>query len=799
MNEKKLFAILAGMTMPMMVSAQLLGSLFGTSTQSLLGTTTKTLTSRIIKKQSLKGSKVYLYNVECGKFLGTEYPSTEYQYESNCNAKAMGFGAEGMKWTINTYLLHDDLYRLTSDRNVDLCIGQTFNHNSEWTYTYVGSSTSHVFTFDKISGTDYYRISVCPGDLLYGTSGLFAKNNYAFGKKTYLGWSGEASFKIMLPLIPANDAEPRGTTWYLMSEADYKAYKSTIASAYQARMAAWPLIRSVRRSTMNIDIKNLEKVYNNFKSTAAQINAAAAEAKETVLASLKNATKESYIDLSFLMPDADCQEQTLASWTVESENGETFNYDEKTVRTTDKMLGGRFYEKKSADVLNPITISQVLDSLPVGRYTLSADFKVTSSDKQRAENVELFAGNNLADANSSCCSRGICEFTTTTFAIDQNSSKVKVGVRVGETNADYVAFDNFKLRYLGGIEPVAPVVNEENEDEPAVAEVTTPAYENGYTVENGTLKVSGTWKEEDKPFLDYVVKANSNVKVVDLQDVKEVSENTVVDVTDFDNKNVLVYVKESDDVTVVANGEEKETNVVKDDVCQNLVVEDFSEINIAKPFVANTVTYERVVRNDKFGTICLPIPLKSVAGKIQLYTVSGYVNGKVKMKTIASVPANTPCIFRKLTNDSTISVIDENIEVPSTNVALNSEKTPDGAFMTGSYVNNVLVGSMDGTQTANQCYYFKNDKMIMGNDYFYLDAFRAYIDTRECYSTSSARTRSAMSSSFMDDIATAIDEADAEDASMTECYNVNGTKTTSLKSGLNIVKYSDGTVKKIFK
>ena len=778
--------------MPMMVSAQLLGSLFGTSTQSLLGTTTKTLTSRIIKKQSLKGSKVYLYNVECGKFLGTEYPCTEYQYESNCNAKAMGFGAEGMKWTINTYLLHDDLYRLTSDRNVDLCIGQTFNHNSEWTYTYVGSSTSHVFTFDKISGTDYYRISVCPGDLLYGTSGLCAKSNYAFGKKTYLGWSGEASFKIMLPLIPADDAEPRGTTWYLMSEADYKAYKNTIASAYQARMAAWPLIRSVRRSTMNIDIKKLENVYNNFKSTAAQINAAAAEAKEVILASLKYANKDSYIDLSFLMPDADCQEQTLASWTVESENGESFNYDEKTVRTADKMFGGRFYEKKSADVLNPITISQVLDSLPVGRYTLSADVQAISNNTKKVENVEIFAGNNLADANSSCCSRGICEFTTTMFSIDQNSSKVKVGLRVGNTNAKSVAFDNFKLRYVGYIEPVVP----------ETASATTPVaptYENGYSVENGTLKVTGTWKEEDKPFLDYVVKANSNVNVVDLQDVDEVSENTVVDVTDFDNKNVLVYVKDGDDVTVVSNGEEKTTNVVKDDYCENLVVEDYVEINIAKPFVANTVTYERVVRNEKYGTLCLPIPLKSEAGKIQLYTVSGFVNGKVKMKTISSVPANTPCIFKKLTNDSTISVIDENIEVPSTNVLLNSEKTADGVFMTGSYVNNVLVGSLDGTQKADQCYYFEKDKMIKGNNYFYLDAFRAYIDTRECNTTSNVRTRSAMSDSFMEDLATAIDEADAENPEMAECYNVSGTKTSSLKSGLNIVKYSDGTVKKIIR
>ena len=791
MNEKKLFLSLACMSMPMILSAQLLGSLLNNNANSCLWGITKTISSTT-KKQSLAGSKVYLYNVECGKFLGTEYSSSEYQFKARNNAKAMGFGAEGMKWTINSSFLQKGYFRITSNKG-DLTIGQLFNHDADWKYTYIGQSTSDVFAFDKIAGTDYYTISPCPSDLLYGTSGWFGEGGkYTGGKKVYLGWSGEASFKIMLPLIPADDAEPRGTTWYLMSEADYKAYKNTIASAYQARMAAWPLIRSVRRSTMNIDIKNLENVYNNFKSTAAQINAAAAEAKEVILASLKYANKDSYIDLSFLMPDADCQEQSLASWTVESENGESFNYDEKTVRTTDKMLGGRFYEKKSADVLNPITISQVLDSLPVGRYTLSADFKVTSSDKQRAENVELFAGNNLADANSSCCSQGICEFTTTTFAIDQNSSKVKVGVRVGETNANYVAFDNFKLRYLGGIEPVVP----------ETASATTPvapAYENGYSVENGTLKVTGTWKEEDKPLLDYVVKANSNVNVVDLQDVDEVSENTIVDVTDFDNKNVLVYVKDGSDLTVVDNGEEKTTNVVKDDYCENLVVEDYSEINIAKPFVANTVTYERVVRNDKYGTICLPIPLKSVAGKIQLYTVSGYVNGKVKMKTIASVPANTPCVFKKLTNDSTISVIDENIEVPSTNVILNSEKTSDGAFMTGSYVNNVLVGSLDGTQKADQCYYFENDKMVKGNNYFYLDAFRAYIDTRECNTTSNVRTRSAMSDSFMEDLATAIDEADAENPEMAECYNVSGTKTSSLKSGLNIVKYSDGTVKKIIR
>lgn len=791
MNEKKLFLSLACMSMPMILSAQLLGSLLNNNANSCLWGITKTISSTT-KKQSLAGSKVYLYNVECGKFLGTEYSSSEYQFKARNNAKAMGFGAEGMKWTINSSFLQKGYFRITSNKG-DLTIGQLFNHDADWKYTYIGQSTSDVFAFDKIAGTDYYTISPCPSDLLYGTSGWFGEGGkYTGGKKVYLGWSGEASFKIMLPLIPADDAEPRGTTWYLMSEADYKAYKNTIASAYQARMAAWPLIRSVRRSTMNIDIKNLENVYNNFKSTAAQINAAAAEAKEVILASLKYANKDSYIDLSFLMPDADCQEQSLASWTVESENGESFNYDEKTVRTTDKMLGGRFYEKKSADVLNPITISQVLDSLPVGRYTLSADFKVTSSDKQRAENVELFAGNNLADANSSCCSQGICEFTTTTFAIDQNSSKVKVGVRVGETNANYVAFDNFKLRYLGGIEPVVP----------ETASATTPvapAYENGYSVENGTLKVTGTWKEEDKPLLDYVVKANSNVNVVDLQDVDEVSENTIVDVTDFDNKNVLVYVKDGSDLTVVDNGEEKTTNVVKDDYCENLVVEDMVEINIAKPFTAKTVKYERELNGETWGTVCLPFAVNTDS-KVKYYTVKGFVNGAIKVKAVASVPANVPCIFKKLTSDDVLSVEGEEKDVETTDALLVSPKSADGVFLAGSYRNNIIVGETGVAGAASGVYYLEANNFMQGDDVIQLDTYRAVIDTRECTSnTSSARTRSAMSQSFETELATAIEEADAEEATGTEFFNANGIKTNGMTSGVNIIKYTDGTVKKVIR
>jgi hypothetical protein len=89
---------------------------------------------------------------------------------------------------------------------------------------------------------------------------------------------------------------------------------------------------------------------------------------------------------------------------------------------------------------------------------------------------------------------------------------------------------------------------------------------------------------------------------------------------------------------------------------------------------------------------------------------------------------------------------------------------------------------------------------MQGDDVILLDTYRAVIDTRECTSnTSSARTRSAMSQSFETELATAIEEADAEEATGTEFFNANGIKTNGMTSGVNIIKYTDGTVKKVIR
>jgi len=782
MNGKKLSLALACFSMPMMMNAQVLTSKADapSNNQSLFGLSN--LVKKITKKVTLAQSQVYLYNVEAGQFLGQEYSNTDYQY--NLNAKAMGFSTTGKLWTINTYLLHDNLYRLTAVNGKDLCIGLDKNYGADWTYTYVGGSTSHVYTFDKIAGTNNYKISCASYDVYYGTEGFFAKNNYAFGTKTYLGWSGEEDFKIMLPLISANDDEPRGTSWYIMNEAEYAKYRNTIASAYEARMAAWPIIRSVRRSTMNIDITNLETVYNDFKSTAEQIEAAAAEAKAIILNSLNNATQNSYVDLSFMIADADCQAKEISSWTVDGE----VSFNEKSVRTANKMFGGRFYE-----TTGNTTVSQVIENLPAGRYTFSADVKATTA-KGAVNGVQLFAGNNLAEASVAVTANGgINEFTTTQFTINDNSSKVNVGLRVDESNANNVAFDNFKIRYVGANAQKLSYASSATGSSKPVDNTS----KNGYIVEDGTLYVTGTWNSaDDQALLDYVVKSNPDIKTIDLQETDELPADATLDVTDFTNKNLLVYLPEDADATVVANGEEKTTNVVYGDRCENLVVEDRTDMTIVKSFTADNVSYTRVLSGETIGTICMPFALNTDS-KIKLYKLKGFVDGSIKTRSVTSVPANEPCIFKNLTGESELIVVAQDAVIESTEAIITGPKTEDGIFLAGTYRNDFTIGKVGEEGAADGCYYMEDNKFKRGKECIHLDSYRAYIDTREYAPVNQSRSRSSVGTISDLDLATSIAEADAEDND-SEYYTINGTKTTSLNSGINIVKSANGNVKKIF-
>jgi hypothetical protein len=98
-------------------------------------------------------------------------------------------------------------------------------------------------------------------------------------------------------------------------------------------------------------------------------------------------------------------------------------------------------------------ISQVLSSLPAGKYTLQADMMACrqsywGSPDTPAENVVLYAGNNYVNVatGNDPPEHFAVEFTLAA------TSDIEIGVRAVNTNANWVALDNLQLYYNGSKE-----------------------------------------------------------------------------------------------------------------------------------------------------------------------------------------------------------------------------------------------------------------------------------------------------------------------------------------------------------
>jgi hypothetical protein len=80
---------------------------------------------------------------------------------------------------------------------------------------------------------------------------------------------------------------------------------------------------------------------------------------------------------------------------------------------------------------------------------------------------------------------------------------------------------------------------------------------------------------------------------------------------------------------------------------------------------------------------------------------------------------------------------------------------------------------------------------------FYIvgESFKPTVGAYRCYLTAPASEIKAFF--FDDDDVTGINGVDAEDIEIEAIYTINGTKVNSLQKGLNIVKMSNGKVKKV--
>ena len=249
------------------------------------------------------------------------------------------------------------------------------------------------------------------------------------------------------------------------------------------------------------------------------------------------------------------------------------------------------------------------------------------------------------------------------------------------------------------------------------------------------------------------------------------------------NPNLLIYANSGQ----VSNS----NNVIVDGTCENLVLSKQSNpFFVPKAFTATDATYTvrpTDLADGQFATLMIPFEAYVPTGTA--YTLDQGVNvlgDNVNATEITTVvPANSPVL---ITGSGQFTASNVNVDVIAKDA---------------TYTNGELVGVYSTTQAPVSSYVLQNHSSSPNGVAFYRVAdtqpnvgpFRAYIKAQG----SSVKSR-ALYINFGGD-ATGIATLDAEgnvSLSSAEYYTAGGTRLSAPQKGLNIVKYGNGTVKKIF-
>ncbi len=283
--------------------------------------------------------------------------------------------------------------------------------------------------------------------------------------------------------------------------------------------------------------------------------------------------------------------------------------------------------------------------------------------------------------------------------------------------------------------------------------------DNAIVVSNFELKrYNGMIEDDDTNTQVYYGTFKSRVDLTPTEehpfvDITHASFDGEVFVNLYDNPNGLLYATPSQVNSIKSSYGTTEAipNVVSNDgnVCESLVIYDGhpffvpSHSNIR----ATEATYSRTIAStSNYGTICLPYAVESDKN-IQYYTI-GQIDGNVlKLNEVASVEAGAPAIFKKKDGGAT------EITVAANDVSIASDAGTNGSsvVLKGTF-ERITIGTdgATGSGAANGKYYINSSNQFCeGKDWFYVGAFRAYLE---------AAGYNARLSISVDDEATAINE-----------------------------------------
>ena len=307
--------------------------------------------------------------------------------------------------------------------------------------------------------------------------------------------------------------------------------------------------------------------------------------------------------------------------------------------------------------------------------------------------------------------------------------------------------------------------------------VTVTYYGNGtITTANGVVTVLGN---NELTAINNAL--TSDIAVLDIERAVGLSSATI---STTNNPNLLIYANSGQ----VSNS----NNVIINGTCTNLVLSKQSApFFVPTAFTATNAKYtvaESDLAGGQFATMMIPFAANIPTGKA--YTLDQGVNalgGEVKATEVSTVPANSPVLITgsgQLTGSSvSVPVIAKNANYESGELV--------GVYTTttapvGSYV------LQNHTESPNGVAFYR-----VGETKPSVGPFRAYIKAQ----SSSIKPR-ALYINFDGDLEPTligtIDEDGNVKPTAVEYYTAGGTRLSAPQKGLNIVKYGNGTVKKVF-
>ena len=278
---------------------------------------------------------------------------------------------------------------------------------------------------------------------------------------------------------------------------------------------------------------------------------------------------------------------------------------------------------------------------------------------------------------------------------------------------------------------------------------------------------------------------------------------------DYISPNVLVYFNDKEsEAWYDGNVNDCYNAVSLDNKCKSLIVTDRYEIKVPYAFKADKALYERnknysdkddakaQAANSKWGTLCLPYPIKNNSNNVRFYQLAGLKNNYMHFTPmeVDVIPANTPVLYKRLEGvGSEVKIEEASVNVPvNTSYETNPGSSLDPWKFIGTLTTQIFCGKeydskkvpvgaekMDGSK---EIYYFKQDKFthLSNTGKVTMLPYRAYFTTTAANAKFTTFSIIAIDEEGATDITNLIDN-DAEGDG--KIYDLNGRRVMQPVSG----------------